>query len=586
METEDDKQNEDYKKAYFRETDSGQCELHFFLDTQIPGYGWVKEEIKAVRQTTDMVGSMLQHIRNKLCRIMLDKQGKDLQIEEESDSNEINAFLKTATNKDIKDTIVLKDFTNCFTGGRNVSLQVCDQKFLVVPNAPLIKQIKLPSVLYVGFTIQPSKFHTLNTNNTQSLFSWYKSTDKLNWEKIGKGFRYKLGEDDTGYYIKLVCVPVSPLKVRGPRAHAVSEDVVIHMGQLPTCPFERRHEFTREKCKGLKFRVVSYNILADRYARDNESYTYCPPKALAIEYRKQLILKELLGYKGDIICLQEVDDKQYKEYFKHQFTEAGYGSVFNRKGNRLPEGLACVFNKTRYTLLESKHIVFSTEIERNNWFSYLWNVMHSNEDVMELFLNQPTSLQVIVLKDKLHNKCVIVGNTHLYYRPEANHIRLLQVNMATAYLSLLRRRYLKDGRDMSVIFCGDFNSSPEQSLFSYMVDGHISPEHEDSLMSNIPSSCILTLITIVIFILVRSGAALYHEFVFESACGTPKYTNYTAPYKGCLDYIFIESNRFAVTRVVPLMDEEELSLYEGLPNEFYPSDHLALVVDLKYKTGR
>lgn len=45
----------------------------------------------------------------------------------------------------------------------------------------------------------------------------------------------------------------------------------------------------------FRFRIVSYNILADRYTADTESYSYCSPKALAIDYRKQLILKEVLG---------------------------------------------------------------------------------------------------------------------------------------------------------------------------------------------------------------------------------------------------------------------------------------------------
>jgi 2',5'-phosphodiesterase len=45
--------------------------------------------------------------------------------------------------------------------------------------------------------------------------------------------------------------------------------------------------------------VVSYNILADLYADSEVSrtqlYPYCPEYALSLDYRKQLILKELLG---------------------------------------------------------------------------------------------------------------------------------------------------------------------------------------------------------------------------------------------------------------------------------------------------
>lgn len=58
--------------------------------------------------------------------------------------------------------------------------------------------------------------------------------------------------------------------------------------------------------------------------------------------------KIYLGYKADIICLQEVDNRHYVEYFKEMFKETGYGSVYHRKGNRIPEGLTCAFNKTRY----------------------------------------------------------------------------------------------------------------------------------------------------------------------------------------------------------------------------------------------
>lgn len=49
----------------------------------------------------------------------------------------------------------------------------------------------------------------------------------------------------------------------------------------------------------FRFRVVSYNILADLYCDSDfsrqELYPYCPPYALNIDYRKLLFIKELLG---------------------------------------------------------------------------------------------------------------------------------------------------------------------------------------------------------------------------------------------------------------------------------------------------
>lgn len=38
-----------------------------------------------------------------------------------------------------------------------------------------------------------------------------------------------------------------------------------------------------------------------------------------------------------------------------------------------------------------------------------------------------------------------------------------------------------------------------------------------------------------------------------------------------------------IKQVVPLTEEEELAKHNGLPNRVFPSDHLALVVDLQFK---
>ena len=77
------------------------------------------------------------------------------------------------------------------------------------------------------------------------------------------------------------------------------------------------------------------------------------------------------------------------------------------------------------------------------------------------------------------------------------------------------------------------------------------------------------------------GLELNHQPIFTSAAGFPKYTNYTLGFKDCLDYIWLEKAKFEVTQVVPFPSEEELALYSALPNIVFPSDHIALVVDVK-----
>ena len=74
-----------------------------------------------------------------------------------------------------------------------------------------------------------------------------------------------------------------------------------------------------------------------------------------------------------------------------------------------------------------------------------------------------------------------------------------------------------------------------------------------------------------------------HPLKIESACGTPKYTNYTHLFKDCLDYIYYQTDRWEVKQVVPFPTEEELSENEAIPSAVFPSDHVALVADLKWK---
>ena len=81
-----------------------------------------------------------------------------------------------------------------------------------------------------------------------------------------------------------------------------------------------------------------------------------------------------------------------------------------------------------------------------------------------------------------------------------------------------------------------------------------------------------------------AGFELSHQLLFESACGFPKNTNFTPAFKECLDYIFYEKDNLVVESVVPLPEEEQLSAEGGgIPSQYFPSDHLPLICDLRWK---
>ncbi len=71
------------------------------------------------------------------------------------------------------------------------------------------------------------------------------------------------------------------------------------------------------------FSILCYNILCDIYATER-MYGYTPSWALKWDYRKELILTEIMSYDADFLCLQEVNRLQYEEYFTEHLSTQGY----------------------------------------------------------------------------------------------------------------------------------------------------------------------------------------------------------------------------------------------------------------------
>lgn len=76
--------------------------------------------------------------------------------------------------------------------------------------------------------------------------------------------------------------------------------------------------------------------------------------------------------------------------------------------------------------------------------------------------------------------------------------------------------------------------------------------------------------------------SLSHDLDITSAAGLPIHSNYTRDFKDLLDYIYIEPKQFKVLRVAPFPSEEVLSKNTALPSCAFPSDHLAVIVDLEF----
>uniref|UniRef100_A0A1A9WA61 2',5'-phosphodiesterase 12 n=1 Tax=Glossina brevipalpis TaxID=37001 RepID=A0A1A9WA61_9MUSC len=396
------------------------------------------------------------------------------------------------------------------------------------------------------------------------------------WLHCGDGLFYNTCNEDVGYFLKLVLKPGNNQGQFGPSVEQISKGEV--QAGPGTCPFETRHCFTKQRLKGNSWRMVSYNILADLYADSDYSRTqlfpYCPPYALKTDYRKQLIMKEVMGYNADIICLQEVDLKIFSFDLQPllEDDQQAFKGLMAQKGT-CGEGVATFYNTNRFDLIETRSFNIGENIKVTPVFSELWQKIQTNEKLAERICDRSTTLQLTLLKMKECEYYLLVANTHLYFHPDADHIRLLQFGLSMLYIEdmykkLIKQLNLKDESQLAIIFSGDFNSVPECGIFRLMTQGFVGDDFID--WNSNPEEALV-------------GVSLQQPFRMQSACGTPKYTNFTHTFAACLDYIFYQSDRLEVEQVVPLPADEELKSHIAIPSVVFPSDHVALVADLRFK---
>ncbi|KAK7119038.1 hypothetical protein R3I94_021026 [Phoxinus phoxinus] len=454
-------------------------------------------------------------------------------------------------------------------------LHVGDLKYKVERNPPTFTVSELPSSLMSGFPVCP-KLEIEFGDLKDCKFTWLKESspnahmrgDTECWMEAGLERVFTPSNLDIGLRVMLKCTPGNGSKFGQPKELVSSGAVEAGPG---TCTFDNRHIYTQKVTDDSSLRVVSYNILADIYAQTDLSktvlYPYCAPYALEMDYRQNLIKKELSGYNADIICLQEVDKGAFLDSLSPALDAFGLEGVFKIK-DRQYEGLATYFRRSKLKLLEQCDVVLREALTADPLHRELLEKVSTNPGLKEKIETRSTVLQVTILQSLCDpSRILCVGNTHLYWHPKGGNIRLVQIAVA---LKHMKQVVMEKHPGARLIFAGDFNSTPSSGLFQLVCEGSVSENHDD-WASNGPEEQI--------------QAALTHPFQLASACGVPAYTNYVGGFQGCLDYIFVEPHVLEVEQVIPPPSHEEVTTALALPSVSHPSDHIAQVCDLKWRTS-
>ncbi|KAM7271922.1 hypothetical protein ACFE04_031136 [Oxalis oulophora] len=429
------------------------------------------------------------------------------------------------------------------------------------------------------------------------------------WFEVGRSKTYTPTADDIGHVLKFECVVVdaeTKLSVCPPSTLLTSRVIpaptpsprhLIHVGGVDN--MSGKIDIDGRIPSAGNFTVLSYNILSDSYA-SNELYSYCPSWALSWPYRRQNLLREIVGYRADIICLQEVQSDHFEEFFAPELDKHGYQALYKRKTNEVfngnintIDGCATFFRRDRFTHVKKY------EVEFNKAAQSLAEATLFSTTPRKLALNRLVKDNValiVVLEAKFsyqgidnHGKRLLcVANTHVNVQHDLKDVKLWQVHTLLKGLEKIAA-----SADIPMLVCGDFNSVPNSAPHGLLAMGKVEPNHPDLNTDPIgilrPHSKMTHALPLVSAYssFVRPGVNLeQHRRRMDPTTNEPLFTNCTRDFIGTLDYIFYTADSLTVESLLELLDEESLRKDTALPSPEWSSDHIALLAEFRCKPIR
>ncbi|KAI5624872.1 hypothetical protein C0J50_15678, partial [Silurus asotus] len=352
------------------------------------------------------------------------------------------------------------------------------------------------------------------------------------------------------------------------------------------------------------FSVMCYNVLCDKYAT-RQLYGYCPPWALNWEYRKKSIMQEILSCNADIISLQEVETEQYYNYFLVELKVQGYEGFFSPKSRartmsesdrKHVDGCAIFYKTEKFSVVQKHTVEFNQLAMANSEGSeaMLNRVMTKDNigvavllelrrEIMEMSSGKPLL--------SLEKQLLLVANAHMHWDPEYSDVKLVQTMM---FLSEVKNIVDKATRSLKLssisgetnaiplVLCADLNSLPESGVVEFLSTGGVDCTHKD--FKELRYSDSLTNFNCNGKNSSSTGR-ITHGFKLKSAYenGLLPYTNYTADFKGVIDYIFCSEPQLNILGVLGPLDHEWLveNNVSGCPHPHIPSDHFSLFAQLE-----
>uniref|UniRef100_A0A914WA32 Endonuclease/exonuclease/phosphatase domain-containing protein n=1 Tax=Plectus sambesii TaxID=2011161 RepID=A0A914WA32_9BILA len=201
--------------------------------------------------------------------------------------------------------------------------------------------------------------------------------------------------------------------------------------------------------------VCSYNVLCQTTIADTSYlYTHLSDKQHLLDwsYRSALLREELPMLDADILCLQEVQNDHYDDFYVPLMSQLGYEGCFKKRTGEKVDGCATFWRTSKFQMQDYR------------WIEY--NVAPNST------LDRDNVGIIVALTVKGTQARLFVANTHLLFNPNRGDVKLAQLAMLFSNLEQMSYRGEENDRD-SLVICGDFNMEPLSPNYEFIVVGDL-----------------------------------------------------------------------------------------------------------------
>jgi len=285
-----------------------------------------------------------------------------------------------------------------------------------------------------------------------------------------------------------------------------------------------------------QFGLISFNCLCRGNVNHDEFDNYRHIQDLSLidwdNGRRELVLKQLLEFQSELICVQEVECIDFESYLGVDMKKGGYEYIVQNnphisEAQKMRGNMGCA-------------IFYKPEV-----FEQIGNAISRSRSVMASFKHLKTSSIIHVL------------TCHLQGDPKRVKDRFGQMKSNFKYL----RKLIKANGEGAIILCGDFNTGRDGAPFQLLSTGSISSEFQEYGQQ-----------------VVKSAYTSDWKFqdAYEGTEDTPTFFNPFHPC-GLVDFIFFRGNLNQLNRKTLYSETQFQELQQkSLPNKWNGSDHVPI----------